>query len=99
MINNLGTQYLTSDHLGSPPVATNGSGAVTRRNDYYPLGEGIPPSWGGGRNVYLGWHELSLPACTDDLRDQAKTYQRPTNQTPFHYIAENLRSISITSPL
>ena len=55
MIDNLvGTQYLTSDHLGSPRVATNGSGELLRRNDYYPFGEWIPPSW-GGRSVYLGW--------------------------------------------
>src|SRR5713226_8988308 len=34
-----GTTYLTSDHVGSPRVITNGSGGVVSRHDYLPFGE------------------------------------------------------------
>ena len=33
--------YLTSDHLGSPRINTDASGAVTARHDYQPFGEEI----------------------------------------------------------
>jgi len=36
-----GTNYLTADHLGSPRVLTNGSGAVGSRKDFSPFGEEI----------------------------------------------------------
>ena len=34
-----GTNYLMSDHQGSPRVVTNGSGTVVSRHDYLPFGE------------------------------------------------------------
>jgi RHS repeat-associated protein len=34
-----GTQYLFSDHQGSPRTITNGSGTVVSRHDYLPFGE------------------------------------------------------------
>lgn len=37
-----GTNYLTSDHLGSLRVNTDQSGTVTARHDYHPFGEEIP---------------------------------------------------------
>ncbi len=39
------TNYLTTDHLGSPRVTTNGSGSVSARHDYTPFGVDIltPP--------------------------------------------------------
>lgn len=47
------TQYLTSDHLGSPRIATNTSGSVTVRRDFMPFGEEV--STGAGRSGGQGW--------------------------------------------
>ncbi len=33
--------YLTSDHLGSPRINTNATGAVISRHDYHPFGEEV----------------------------------------------------------
>ncbi|MBV6495887.1 MAG: hypothetical protein JFAIHJKO_01001 [Pyrinomonadaceae bacterium] len=33
--------YLTTDHLGSPRINTDASGAVIARHDYHPFGEEI----------------------------------------------------------
>jgi RHS repeat-associated protein len=35
----VGTQYTTADHLGSPRIMTNSTGAVASRHDYQPFGE------------------------------------------------------------
>ncbi|MGE3466301.1 MAG: RHS repeat domain-containing protein, partial [Pyrinomonadaceae bacterium] len=47
------TQYLTTDHLGSPRIATDGSGTVTSRRDFMPFGEEV--STGAGRSSGAGW--------------------------------------------
>ena len=53
-VNANGTQYTTSDHLGSPRVITNSSGSVVGRHDYMPfgveLGAGV-----GGRTTAMGF--------------------------------------------
>jgi RHS repeat-associated protein len=49
-----GTQYATSDHLGSPRVITNSVGNVVSRHDYLPFGEEIQ-SGTGGRNSAQGY--------------------------------------------
>jgi RHS repeat-associated protein len=46
-----GASYLTTDHLGSTRVVTNGSGGVRARHDYLPFGEEIPANVGGRQNV------------------------------------------------
>ena len=46
-----GASYLTTDHLGSTRVVTNGSGSVRARHDYLPFGEEIPANVGGRQNV------------------------------------------------
>jgi RHS repeat-associated protein len=46
-----GTSYLTSDHLGSTRVVTDGNGNVKGRHDYLPFGEEIPSTVGGRGNV------------------------------------------------
>lgn len=48
-----GTRYLTSDHLGSPRVVTDGSGQVVSRRDYLPFGAEVTGVYGlrGGRTT------------------------------------------------
>jgi uncharacterized protein RhaS with RHS repeats len=42
-----GTQYLTTDHLGTPRVVTGGDGSVKARHDYLPFGEKVSAGTGG----------------------------------------------------
>jgi len=46
-MNSNGTQYSTSDHLGSPRVVTNSGGSVSSRHDYLPFGEELTAGPGG----------------------------------------------------
>ena len=41
-----GTQYVVSDHQGSPRVVTDVSGGVISRHDYLPFGEGLEANVG-----------------------------------------------------
>jgi RHS repeat-associated protein len=43
--------YLTTDHLGSTRVVTDGAGAVKARHDYLPFGEEVPQTVGGRSGV------------------------------------------------
>ena len=47
-----GTQYLTTDHLGSTRMVTNQSGAATERHDYLPFGYELTGGW---RTASLGY--------------------------------------------
>jgi RHS repeat-associated protein len=53
-VNANGTQYTTSDNLGSPRVITNGSGSVVSRHDYRPFGEELCAGT-GGRTTGMGF--------------------------------------------
>ncbi len=46
------TLYLTTDHLGSTRLVTNGSGTVIGCHDYAPFGEEIPASTGERTSCY-----------------------------------------------
>ena len=46
------THYLTTDHLGSTRLVTDGSGAVVSRHDYLPFGEEAPSNLGGRSTSY-----------------------------------------------
>jgi RHS repeat-associated protein len=46
-----GTGYLTTDHLGSTRVVTDGQGNVKARYDYLPFGEELPSSVGSRSSV------------------------------------------------
>jgi len=59
--------YLTNDHLGSPRINTDATGAVTARHDYHPFGEEIDGS--GGRTTGLGYQ-------ADGVRKQFTGYER-----------------------
>jgi len=65
--NQTGTSYLTSDHLGSPRINTDGSGNVTARHDYMPFGEEIFSV--GGRIAGLGYN-------SDNVRKKFTGYER-----------------------
>ena len=46
------THYITTDHLGSTRLVTDGSGAVVSRHDYLPFGEEAPSNLGGRSTSY-----------------------------------------------
>jgi RHS repeat-associated protein len=62
------TTYLTTDHLGSPRINTDGSGNVVARHDYHPFGEEIDGS--GGRTTGLGY-----VSGDDGIRQQFTKYE------------------------
>src|SRR5690606_8470604 len=41
------THFVTTDHLGSTRLVTDGSGNVVSRHDYLPFGEEMPSGYGG----------------------------------------------------
>jgi RHS repeat-associated protein len=55
-----GTQYLTSDHLGSTRLVTNATGNMVSRHDYLPFGEEIPAGV-GFRTAGLGYLADAFP--------------------------------------
>ena len=71
----IGTNYLTSDHLGSPRINTDGSGNVTARHDYMPFGEEVFTV--GGRTVGLGY-------ASDNVRKKFTGYERD-NETELDF--------------
>lgn len=52
-----GAQYMTADHLGSPRVVTNGTGAVVSRHDYKPFGRELMVG-DGGRTQSQGYSQF-----------------------------------------
>jgi len=76
-VNSNGTQYLTSDHLGSPRVVTNSSAGVVSRHDYLPFGEELGATI-GGRTTGMGY------SVADGLR-QKFTQKERDNETGLDY--------------
>ena len=66
-----GTRYTTTDHLGSPRVVTNASGAVISRHDYMPFGIEIGTAI-SGRTTAMGY------GASDGVRDKFTGQQRDT---------------------
>jgi RHS repeat-associated protein len=64
-----GTQYTTTDILGSPRVVTNSSGAVVSRHDYMPFGEELFAGT-GGRTTIIGF------GGADGMRKKFTGYER-----------------------
>ncbi len=62
------TCYLTSDHLGSVQVVTDGNGQVVSLHDYLPWGEEIPNGQ-AGRNGAFGAGDGVPPRFTGQERD------------------------------
>jgi len=61
--------YLTTDHLGSTRVVTDGAGGVKARYDYLPFGEEIESSI-GGRSSVAGY------GASDGIRQKFTGYER-----------------------
>ena len=72
-----GTEYTTSDTLGSPRLVTNSSGSVVSRHDYMPFGEELS-SGIGGRTTGMGY------GATDGIRQQFTGKERD-NETGLDY--------------
>lgn len=70
--NSNGTQYTTSDNLGSPRVVTNSSGSVVGRHDYMPFGEELGAGV-GGRTTGMGFSNGG-----DNNRKKFTGYERDT---------------------
>ena len=64
-----GTQYLTTDALGSPRVTTNVAGQVASRHDYMPFGEEVNAGI-SGRTATQGY------GANDKVRQQFTGYER-----------------------
>jgi len=69
--NDAKVNYLTADHLGSPRINTDQSGAVTARHDYLPFGEEIFTSLTAQRTTAVGY-------SGDTIRKQFTGYERDT---------------------
>jgi RHS repeat-associated protein len=78
-INSNGTQYSTSDHLGTPRVITNSSGSVVSRHDYMPFGEELFAGT-GGRTTGMGFGSGS----GDNNRKKFTGYERD-NETGLDF--------------
>ena len=76
-----GTQYLTSDHLGTPRVVTLADGAVKSRHDYLPFGEELFANM-GERRTGQGYAEQF--GVKDGVRQQFTGYERD-NETGLDY--------------
>lgn len=78
--------YLTADHLGSPRINTDASGAVIARHDYHPFGEEIAIA----RTSY----------GSDNVRQQFTSYERD-NETNLDFAQARMFGSSVgrfTSP-
>jgi RHS repeat-associated protein len=69
-VNSNGTQYTTSDNLGSPRVITNSSASVVGRHDYMPFGEDLGAGT-GGRTTGMGFSNSG-----DNNRKKFTGYER-----------------------
>ena len=60
--------YLTADHLGSPRINTDATGAVRARHDYHPFGE----------EIFTAQRTTGLNYSADSVRKQFTGYERDT---------------------
>jgi RHS repeat-associated protein len=84
-VNGNGTRYITSDHLGSPRVATSSSAAVVSRHDYMPFGGEIGAGI-GGRTTGMGYTALA-----DGLRQKFTSKERDS-ETGLDYFGSRYSS-------
>ncbi|MCD9187000.1 MAG: hypothetical protein LUM44_11245 [Pyrinomonadaceae bacterium] len=71
LANNPSTNYVTTDHLGSPRVITNELGQIKSRRDFLPFGEEL------GENVGSRTSALKYGAA-DEVRQRFTGYQKDT---------------------
>ncbi|MGI8543068.1 MAG: RHS repeat domain-containing protein [Aridibacter sp.] len=87
------TRYLTSDHLGSPRIITDGSGAVLSRRDFAPFGEEL---YTGTGNRQTG-HGYSYG---DSTSQKFTSYERD-NETELDFAEARMHNYNLgrfTSP-
>ena len=77
---------MTADHLGSPRLITNGSGAVVSRHDYQPFGEELFEGM-GGRTSAQGY------GAEDGLRKQFTSKERDAETGLDYFLARYYASI------
>ncbi len=77
VVDSNGTQYTTSDNLGSPRMVTNSSASVVSRHDYLPFGEELFAGM-GGRTTAQGY------GASDGVR-QHFTQKERDNETGLDY--------------
>jgi RHS repeat-associated protein len=87
-----GTSYLTADHLGTPRVITDASGAVKARHDYLAFGEEIGLK--GGRNAD------PLKYISDTVRQKFTSKERDSETGLDYFSARHYASFQgrFTSP-
>jgi RHS repeat-associated protein len=85
--------YLTADHLGSPRINTDQSGAVVSRHDYHPFGEEISSRQRINHPEYHG----------DEVRKQFTGYERDEetelDYAQARYYAKELGRFTLPDPL
>jgi RHS repeat-associated protein len=72
-----GTSYLTSDHLGSTRVVTDGQGNVKARHDYLPFGEEL--------SAGIGQRTVAMKYDAPDSTKQKFTQKERDNESGLDY--------------
>lgn len=85
-----GTSYLTTDHLGSTRLITDGSAGVKKRFDYLPFGEELLAGT-GGRTAEMGYN-TALSASVPDIQSTKFTSKERDAETGLDYF--NVRYFS-----
>ncbi len=95
---NAKVNYMTDDHLGSPRINTDSTGAVISRHDYLPFGEEIGVGV-GGRDASQGY---GAPQ-SDGVRQQFTGYERDTETdldfAQARYFGSSLGRFTSVDPL
>ena len=95
-----GTQYLTSDFLGSTRLITDASGNPVRCFDYLPFGEEIPAGMNGRSGCYETMGSPQYPS-PPDVADQKFTGKERDAETGLDYFGARYFSAAqgrFTSP-
>ncbi len=85
--------YLTADHLGSPRINTDATGAVIARHDYHPFGE----------EIFTAQRTTGLNYSADSVRKQFTGYERD-EETDLDFAqarmyADHLGRFTTTDPI
>jgi RHS repeat-associated protein len=88
-----GVSYLTTDHLGSPRVVTNLTGAVKARHDYLPFGEDVASNV-SSRSTVVGYN------LQDGVRQKFTQKERDNESGLDYFLARYYSSAQgrFTSP-
>jgi RHS repeat-associated protein len=93
-----GTQYLTTDHLGSTRLVTDTAGSITRRYDYLPFGDQLDQSHNGRSSAYS---TVAYPVFPPDGQPLKFTSKERDAETGLDYFGARYMSAAqgrFTSP-